>query len=253
VIATAYLRVYLPADSLSAFPEHDSTHPHRLYGSDIGLWEESLREDAFATEWHSRTFVCPRYPRLRMLEGLLAFHNAYPGMVGAALVPEQVVRRAARELETLYEENPSARSYILTSPWHVPLRWFVAFAPEQRELIEVDGALSIRYRNGMRDATHRLNRAIRILTRAGFDDSVVEPVESLSGWIADFPEEALLELDYGTVATLFTDSDLVLDESATHINSSLDALDRNDLDGAGEHYALAAGRWAAMQARLYAN
>jgi hypothetical protein len=188
-----------------------------------------------------------------MLEGLLAFHNVYPGMVGSTLVPEQIVRRAARELETLYEDNPSARSYILASPWHVPLRWFVAFAPDQRELIERDGGVTIRYRNTRRDATRRLARAIRTLTRAGFDESVVEPVESLSEWIADFPEDALIELDYGSVARLFTDGDLVLDESATHINASLEALDTDDLEGAGEHYALAASRWAAMQARLYAN
>ncbi len=254
MIATAYLRVYLPAEELTAFPRHATAGGAEvLHASDIGLWQESLTEDAFAIEWQSRPFLCPRYPRLRMLEGLLAFHNAYPGMVGATLVPEDVVRRAAAELERLYEENPSARSYILTSPWHVPLRWFVGFDPSQREIVASEDQLSIRYRNGRRDATRRLQRAIRILTRAGFDESVVEPVQSLLEWMSEFPEDSVVELDYGTVAGLFTAEDIVMDESAQHIDASLGALDDDDLDQAGEHYALAASRWAAMQARLYAN
>jgi len=254
VIASAYLRVYLPADELSPFTEHvPNPIGPVLQSSDIGLWDEPLTEDAFAIEWQNRPFVCPRYPRLRMLEGLLAFHNAYPGTIGSTLVPEQIVRRAALELESLYAENPSARSFILTSPWHVPLRWFVAFDSEQRELVQVADSASIRYRNNQRDATRRLHRARRVLAEAGFDDLVLEPVTSLGEWLADFPPDAMIELDYGSVAGLFDDADLVLDESATHINASLDALELDDLEQAGELYALAAGRWAAMQARLYAN
>lgn len=252
MIATAYLRVYLPAEELSAFPKHVSGMANPVL-TEIGLWDESLVEDAFTIEWRDQFFVCPRYPRLRMLEGLLAFHNAYPGTVGTTLVPEQVVRRAARELELLYEENPSARSYILTSPWHVPLRWFVAFDAAERELVRTRRGFSIRYRNSRRDASRRLERAIRILAEAGFDDIVIEPVQSLSEWMVDFPGDAVVELDYGSVAELFTENDLVMDESATHINASLDALELDDLERAGELYALAAGRWAAMQARLYAN
>lgn len=254
VIATAFLRIYLPEDDLSAFPRHRGAASEQvLHSSDIGLWVEPLTEDAFSMEWHDRRFLCPRYPRLRMLEGLLAFHNAYPGVVGSTLVPEQVVRRAAAELESIYDDNPAARSFILTSPWHVPLRWFVAFDEAQREVVTADGELTIRYRNSRRDASKRLRRATRVLSAAGFDASVIEPVENLSGWIADFPDDAVLELDYGSVAGLFTENDLVLDESASHINASLDALERDDLDTAGEHYATAASRWAAMQARLYAN
>jgi hypothetical protein len=252
MIATAYLRVYLPAEELSAFPKHVASRANPVL-TEIGLWDESLVEDAFTIEWRNQPFVCPRYPRLRMLEGLLAFHNAYPGTIGTMLVPEQVVRRAARELESLYEENPSARSYILTSPWHVPLRWFVAFDAGERELLSTDTGYSIRYRNSRRDASKRLERAIRVLAEAGFDETVIEPVQSLSEWMVDFPGDAVVELDYGSVAELFTENDLLLDESATHINASLDALELDDLERAGEFYALAAGRWAAMQARLYAN
>lgn len=252
MIATAYLRVYLPAEELSAFPKHVSSMASPVL-TEIGLWDESLVEDAFTIEWRDQAFVCPRYPRLRMLEGLLAFHNAYPGTVGATLVPEQVVRRAARELELLYEENPSARSYILTSPWHVPLRWFVAFDAAERELVSTEAGVSIRYRNSRRDASRRLERAIRVLAEAGFDEAVIEPVQSLSEWMVDFPGGAVVELDYGSVAGLFTENDLLMDESATHISASLDALEVDDLELAGEFYAMAAGRWAAMQARLYAN
>ena len=36
--------------------------------------------------------------------------------------------KAAEQLEAIYSQ-PLARSYILTSAWHVPLRWFAAFDP----------------------------------------------------------------------------------------------------------------------------
>ncbi|MEE8330435.1 MAG: hypothetical protein V3R84_01555 [Acidimicrobiia bacterium] len=254
MIASAYLRVYLPADELSPFPVHVATPVDSvMQSSDVGLWNEPLTEDAFAMQWHDRPFLCPRYPRLRMLEGLLAFHNTYAGTIGSTLVPEQIVRRAALELESLYAENPSARSYILTSPWHVPLRWFVAFDSDQRELVQLGDHSTIRYRNGQRDAMRRLHRAMRVLAEAGFDETVLEPVKSFGEWMADFPSDAVVELDYDSVARLFDETDLVFDESAMHINASIDALEVDDLEQAGEFYALAAGRWAAMQARLFAN
>ncbi len=255
MISAAYLRVYTRDDVIRDLPEHvtPAAGERVLRTSDFGVWQESLREDAFRTEWGDGEFVCPRYPKLRMLEGLLAFHNSYPGMVGSMLVPETIVRRAASELETLYEDDPAARSHILTSPWHVPLRWFAAFAPDQRELLQLSSGTSIRYRTDRRSASRRLDRVVRVLSEAGFDDSVVEPVRNLTEWLGEFPADSMVELDYGSVADMFSPGELALDESAADIAASLDALEEGDFEEAGDHYAAAAGRWALAQARMYAN
>lgn len=253
MIAVAYLRVYLPEERVEPLPEHRSRPTGRISLSDYGLWEEPLADDAFAAVWRGRRFVCPRYPRLRMLEGLLAFHNAYPDMVATTLVPEAVVRRAADELQRLYDERPGARSHILTSAWHVPLRWFAAFEPSQREVIDTRGGSSIRYRTMRRSASRRLDHAVSVLDQAGFDDSVVDPVRHLTHWLNEFPPDAMVELDYGSVAGLFSDGDLALDETAADVAASIDALASGDFDEAGDYYSSAALRWSGAQARLYAN
>jgi hypothetical protein len=72
-------------------------------------------------------------------------------------------------------------------------------------------------------------------------------------WLRPFPRDSLLELDYAGVASLFTEADLALDESAAEVAASIDALERGEYEMAGEFYATAAGRWAHAQALAYAN
>lgn len=221
-----------------------------MRAGDYGLLSEPLSDDALATEWSGRRFLCPRHPRLRMLEGVLAFHNAYPGSM---VLPESVVRRAADELNRLHRQQPRARSHILTAPWHVPLRWFTAFSPEEREIRDASVGPSIRYRTSRRRASERLARAIDVLGQAGFEDEIVEQVEDLAEWLSGFPSEALVELDYGGVAALFQRGDLAVDESAADVWASLEALERGDLEEATEHYVVAAARWAEAQSLAYSN
>lgn len=256
VIHAAYLRVYVPDDDDARLPDHVAPPMARkgvIVSGTYGVWEESLREDALRLEFEGREFVCPRYPRLRMLEGLLAFHNSFPEMGGSVLVPEEVVSRAAAELEAMHRERPDARSHILTSPWHVPLRWFAAFESGQRELVQSEEGTTIRYRTRRASASRRLTRATTTLKKAGFDESVIDPVEGLTSWLDDFPGDAVVELDYGSVAELFGDTELALDETAADVAASLDALDSGDFDDASDYYAAAAARWALAQARMYAN
>ncbi|MFQ5948659.1 MAG: hypothetical protein ACE5KX_07355 [Acidimicrobiia bacterium] len=252
----AYLRVYVPEEQTEQFTEHvvDLWDGRRVLTiSDFGLWDESPRNDAFLAEWSGRRFVCPRYPRLRMLEGVLAFRDAYPGATAAVLVPESTARIAVAELEDLQSRSPGARSHIITAPSYVPLRWFAAFDPEERQLVEAPAGRSISYRTLRRRASERLERAVGILVDAGFDDVIIDEVRGLVRWLAGFPEDALVELDYGGVAELFSEGDLILDESAADVWASLEALEAGDLEDAGEHYALAAGRWAPAQALAYSN
>ena len=214
------------------------------------MWHESMADDAFAIEWDGLSYVCPRFPRLRMLEGVLAFSRMYPG---EALIPAHTVRSVASELARLRDDRPQARSHILTSPWHVPLRWFAAFEPEDRALYDAPFGLSVRYRTPLGRAAERVERTERILDEAGFDDLVTAQVRDLGQWLQQFSENTLLELDYSTVATLFSDGDLVLDESASEVKASLEALAVGDYEQAGSYYAAVATRWASVQALTYVN
>lgn len=255
----AYLRVYLPLEILASEERRRwefRVGPRRvdplpfIKVSDFGLLSEPMGEDALLVEWSGRRYVCPRHPRLRVLEGVLAFHSAYPGNL---VVPEETVRRAALELERMRRRQPRARSHILTAPWHVPLRWFALFDPEERELYRTARGTSIRYRTLRRRGSERLGYAVEVLEEAGFDEEIIEEVESLKDWLMDFPGDALVELDYAGVAGLFGEGDLAVDESAAEVWASLEALERGDFEEATHHYTVAASRWAEAQAVTYSN
>lgn len=251
---SSFLRVYIAAEK---FPEQDAAHDagalRALRDSRYGLLSESLLEDALHANWSGRRFVCPRYARLRMLEGLLAFHNTYREIGADLIVPESTARRAGRELQRLHESRPAARSHILTSPWHVPLRWFACFESNEREIVRSEEGLGLRYRALLSLATQRLERALIALKEAGFDTSVTDDIEELVEWLEDFPEDSMVELDYGGVAELFGEGDLVLDETAADIWASIEALETGDLEEAAERYGVAASRWAPAVAVTFSN
>jgi len=252
----AYLRVYLPADRVGYFPEHvrPSNGDRVLTRGLFGVWGEEPRDDAFITEHDGRRFVCPRFPRLRMLEGLIAFRNTYPGLTASLLVPERMAEAAARELEHIQAGGPAVRSHILTSPWHVPMRWFAAFTPDEREIVDPgSGRISIRYRALQGDAMRRLRRVVGVLDEVGFEDRVIEQVGDVISWLDAFPPDGLVELDYDEVATLFPEGDLVFDETARDVAASIEALAEGDFETAGEAYAAAASRWAHAQSISYAS
>jgi len=254
---SAYLRVYVPAERFDGVLEHvsegsSSTGPI-LTDGEFGVSLESARDDAFVISFDGHRLVCPRYPRLRMLEGLLAFRNAYAGPTAAVLIPEETAERAAEELDRINSRFPAMRSHILTSPFYVPLRWFAAFDPDDRFLVEEGDVLIVKYRTAIAEAVGRVRTAIRVLDEAGFDDIVVEQVRDLLEWLETFPRQSVLELDYAGVSALFPRGDLILDDSASDVAASLDALADGDFEEAGERYAAAAGRWAHAQALVYAN
>jgi len=253
----AYLRVYVPVSGADGpVLEHVADRSGQTFvlrQGEFGLSAESARDDAFVIDEGGRRFVCPRHPRLRMLEGLLAFRSSFGDSSAAALIPESVADRAAAELDRIHDRFPGVRSHILTSPFAIPLRWFSIFEQDDRIVAEEQGRVTIRYRTALTMGLERARRAVQVLEDAGFDDIITEQVGDVVRWLEDFPRDALVELDYGTVTDLFDDMDLVLDESAADSGASLEALARGDLEAAGEHYAVAAARWAPAHALAYAN
>ncbi len=249
MISTAYLRVFVTGDAASTEPYDEGSVDDWVIRSDGRfLWDESLREDAFVTSWNGVSYVCPRNIRLRMVEGVLAFSGTYPKI---PLVSEEERESLKRELAGL--RSADRRSHILASPWHVPLRWFGAFSPPERDLYDRPRGLGIRYRTGLGEAVDRVGWAVRVLDGAGFPAPVVDQVRDLERWLAEFPAGSMLELDYATVADHFADADLTFDESATDVRESLEALERGDGDASRTAYGRVAGRWASRQALTFAN
>lgn len=268
MIRTAYLRVYQP---LEAFPPEERDQwldaPINQQARDVlaakrwlirtALPEESLfggpAGGAFVRRNEDTVMVCPWRTNLRMLAGLLAFRNSIPDEIAEAFVPEAQARRAAHELAALGEEHPEVRSHILHANWHVPLRWFVAFDDAERILTEDKDGLRVRYETSLESATERLARGLSILEDTWIDDSVIAAVRELHEWLDDFQTDGLLELDYGTVAGMFTDDELVEDRSAGEVGQCLAALEGEDLLRAGRIFGTLTDRWTEARAKEVVN
>ena len=254
VIKSAYLRVYLPEDGAPGCEPHPGDPGERTRRWEpYGFVGESMIDDAWMAEWKGRTFVCPRRPQLRMLEGVLAMYHSFEAWGRPLIVPEAVARQANRELEDLRRRHPEIRSHILTSAWHVPVRWFVIFDPAER-LLDTSGLRTeLRYRTNLREATARINRAVEILHGAEMPDAIISELSALGSWLADFPAEAMIELDYAGIVDLFSEADLILDDSAAEVWLSIEALEEGDWDRAGEQYGALMSRWAPIFAVTYSN
>ncbi len=232
----AFLRVYSPEVDTS-------TDPVPRFVGAYGLLSESESESDWVATWERQRMVCPRNLRLRVLESTVAFANAFAGL-GAGLIPEEAANAADRELRQYQREHPSHRSHVLASAWHVPVRWFGAFASDDREVYEVDGAPRVRYRVGIETAKARIERVLEVLRSIEMFDGPAEETAQLLGWLDQFDQGSMVELDYDEVSDLFDPQDLVLDDSADLIQSSVAALSDGDMVRAGELYGRVVTRWA---------
>jgi hypothetical protein len=253
VIKTSHLRVYVPADRLDPLPEADGVMLGPPRDVTFAIAAVPMSDDAFVADWHGRRYLCPRTPRLRMLEGVLAVRHAYTHLGADAVIPERVAAAARAELERLHHESPALRAHILTSAWHVPIRWFVPFLTATKEIVGGRESVRIRYRCDQREAMANLDWAVAALSAAEPMEHVVSEVRELRRWLGEFPTTSMVELDYGTVASMFSESDLVMDDSAAEIRHALHALERGNVASAVRKYHRVATRWAGSLAISSSN
>lgn len=268
MIKTAYLRVYQP---LASFPEAERPHwMECAHDSETADPTDGRRwllasalpdqtdlaaptEGAFVRQIDDVTLVCPWRTKLRMLAGLLAFRNSVPEEVADAFVPESEALRAAHELAVLGDSRPEVRSHILHANWHVPIRWFAGFDDSERILTEDKDGLRIRYEANLTTARARLTRCVAVLEETWIDDGVTAAVRELVEWLEGFGTEGLLELDYGSVAAMFSHEDLLEDRSAAEVGACLDALEGGDLLRAGRLFTGLTERWTQVRAKEVVN
>jgi hypothetical protein len=279
--ATAWLRVYEP---LAAFDGDERRYweqylaDGRALDPDEGARVErtaalrsltsvpvralpDLGDEAFVLDVDGVRLVCPWRTRLRALLALEAFAAELPDPVLEAFVPRPLLEQAEDELEQLRLQEADLRTHVLQSTWQVPLRWFVAVDPSERELSLGDGAgrtasragRRLVYRTPMSRARRRAARALDVLRRTVDEGPVTEGVEELARWLEEFHPRSVVELDYGGVAALLDDDDLQADESARDVAGALAALAEGDPARAASAYARVTARSKALQAVESAN
>ncbi|WP_333770283.1 hypothetical protein [Streptomyces sp. IBSBF 2435] len=269
----AYLRVYEP---LTAFPEPERSHWRRYAAADPGRTaQDELRQslaglipvppiavpvhesaDAFVAVVGGVTHVCPWRTRLR---GWLALEQAgelLPEPVLDAMLPPVVRLQVAADHESWRERNPDARPWIRSATWHVPVRWFVLVADDEREYEPAGAGESkeplLRYRTPMVQARRRVARGLRVL-REAFDDGspLVDGLIDVGRWLEEFHPRSLVELDYGGLVHALGPDGLADDRSAADVAEGLAALRAGDSGAAGVAYERLTERWRSVRERQF--
>jgi hypothetical protein len=261
VVPSAELRVFQPLD---AFPADERGYWERFivgggplrprraaYRQEIGnhglgVLLPTEPDAASIRVLDGAYYVCPWRTRLRVLAAILAFREAAPIDGAEEFVPDRMRRRLARELSRMRRRNPGLISFIMQSPWHVPVRWFVLFEDGERSLDPVGDGHRLRYRTTVRKALRRAERAIPVLRKTDLGpvaDVIVELVE----WLSAFDPRSLLELDYGDIVRFMTWDELDDDHSAREVNDAIHALGTDDFSQAAEAYQGVVSRWAELR------
>ena len=268
MVPCAYLRAFEPLDAL---PRADRDRWRRYVAAGEGITRRGAIETesrvaatrlltgrppipvdgALVRRSESRTYVCPLELPERHAVALLAFRETLPTPVAEAVVPSDEARAAVRAIRRL-----GRPPHTQESSWAVPLRWFAAFAPDDRHVAPaVDGTGGrIVYLTIARAAVQRIERASAVVdAHVEGGDEIVEALNDLGDWLGSFDKRSLIELDYGGITTLIDVDDLVLDTSCADVWEAIDQLERGDLLAAARAYGIVSARWARLQLKHQAS
>jgi hypothetical protein len=211
-----------------------------------------LPEHAYVAEVDGVTLLCPWRSRVRSLEALAEFLAEVPDPLVEAWVPRSLAESVGEQLDALRLAHPQQRCGVLTSSWHVPLRWFVLVEAAERQ-VSTDVPRRLVYRTPMSRARRRAARALEVLRRTVEDGVVTAGVEDLGRWLEDFHPRSMVELDYGGLVDLLEDAELAQDESARDVALALAALGEGDPERAAAAYGRVTARMKALQGVESAN
>jgi hypothetical protein len=268
MVPSAYLRVYQPLDAFERSeqlhwerfllhgPEVLSRRPryadHRTVGR-LGVLAPADADVAEVLHAEGRTLISPRRMRMRVLAAMISFRQSQPIELWEQFVPKKDARRAARDLARLRRRDPAAVSLCHQSPWHVPIRWFVLFRDEERELVErADGRWRLRYRTPTRRAIRRAEQAIGPLRRSDLGP-IGDLILDLHQWLVQFDPASVLELDYAELCDSQRWDELDDDHSARDIHDALQALEAGEFPKAADVYQGVLSRWAEVRSREVLN
>jgi hypothetical protein len=266
MIPSAHLRVFQPLD---AFERDEQLHwerylveragrggsPSRRRYDDapgagqLGTLRPANGEHAEIRIIDGRTYLSPWRSQLQTLAATAGFHEAARVELATSYVSRKQARRARRELARLRRRDPLSVSFCHSSTWHVPIRWFMLFQPDERRLAQTgDGRPRLLYRTSARAAIRRAEVAIPVLRRSDLS-SIGELLLDLHQWLTLFDRGSLLELDYGDLTELLDAADITEERSVGEVGEALEMLSRYDYPQAAEAYQGVLVRWAELRSR----
>jgi hypothetical protein len=219
----------------------------------VGVLAPGGAEAADVRVFDGRTYLAPHRMRLRVLRSIAEPGDELVAEFWPMVVTKKEARRARRELNRLHRRDPHAVPFVQQSAWHVPLRWFVLFRPEERTIADDERArLRLRYRTPARRAMRRIENVMPTLRRSDFAQ-LGELLVDLHQWLLTFDPRSVVELDYGELSDLMSWDEMDDDHSAEQIQRALDALARHESAESAEVYQSVLVRWMEFRNREQFN
>ncbi|WP_346012294.1 hypothetical protein [Streptomyces sp. SID3343] len=215
-------------------------------------------EEAYVQLLDGVTVVCPRQTRLRCWTALAQLRREYPPTVLDAFWPRVVLDQAHVDHERWKADHPDVHPHIHSSTWHVPVRWFVLFTPDERVVVPAAegssaGPGELYYRTPMVQARRRIARALKVLRETIEDGALITGLESVGRWLEEFHPRAMVELDYGGLVRLLSTEDPSEENSVGDVVEGIAALGSGDGARASAAYRRITERWQSVRALEHAS
>jgi hypothetical protein len=211
-----------------------------------------LPDEAYVLETDETLLVCPWNLKVRVAEAALSARDGVPSVLADAFVPPVLAGQARAVVDdwrsgarVLEQGVPRVHEQIAT--WGVPLRWFVFFDLDERELRTRPGRRVLRYRTEISKARRRAHRGVAVLRKAVGDAPITEAVEESARWLEEFHPRSVVELDYGGLVDLLSVETLEGDDSPGLAAAGLAGLARGDAEAATDAYEKLVARWRSVQ------
>jgi hypothetical protein len=259
----ASLRVYEPIDS---FELEDQMRWAKLNITSPTGWDEQIRslkrsissesanlkpDGAHLLEYEGKRYIAPWSTATRCLAAFDDFKYTLPKSVIKFFIPQAIEDSINSTIEIIEDKI----SYILTSTWSIPPRWFALFSPDERlRGVDKDGHFII-LRTSISNAKSRCTFTHQAVLGA-FGEGIVEgEVAELLAWLEIFDSKSIVELDYGGLATYLNNQlvnngevGLDADTSVEDVTSSVAGLASGDGALAGRGYERLVSRWRRVSA-----
>lgn len=185
-------------------------------------------------------YYCPNQLAVRTTLAAESLDASFRGPLVDVLVPEAAREAQQARLDPDTFADSVAKLHTRSATWGVPFAWFVLIHEDDlTEVIEDGGKVStVRVSVRIDECIDRGRKAVAQLAVGAPELDLLEELTDIIEWLEIFRRDAVVEVDYGSVA------DRVFpDESPMDVRLGIESLAEADMTGAAASYRRLASRW----------
>jgi hypothetical protein len=203
-------------------------------------------DGAHFLEHDGKRYVAPWSTATRCWAALDDLKYKLPSTIIKFFIPH-TIEDFIRSSTDIFENKVS---YILTSTWNIPPRWFALFRPDERLSGENEDGIFTILRTSIQNAKSRARFTHEAVLGAFGSGPVEGEIAELISWLENFDNNSIVELDYGGLATYLSnlliqngEPGLDADTSVEDVSTSIAGLASGDGELAGKGYERLVSRW----------